>query len=145
MPMVATMKPYTLFVVDDDMPLNPRTDYDNLGKIVCWHSRYDLGDKHDFDEPRDFLQRKLFDMYSSYPSSQYGKPVYEFINQAKPKPQDWNMTDLHTNGCCMKNGLAVTNGASHHLTLLRLKERMCLIGFWTIACQLFRSLFGFGG
>ena len=28
MPMVATMKPYTLFVVDDDMPLNPRTDYD---------------------------------------------------------------------------------------------------------------------
>lgn len=34
MPMVATMKPYTLFVVDDDMPLNPRTDYDNLGTFI---------------------------------------------------------------------------------------------------------------
>ena len=62
MPMVATMKPYTLFVVDDDMPLNPRTDYDNLGKMVCWHSRYNLGDEHDYDEPRDFLQKKLFEI-----------------------------------------------------------------------------------
>lgn len=83
MPMVATMKPYTLFVVDDDMPLNPRTDYDNLGKMVCWHSRYNLGDKHDCDEPRDFLQKKLFEMYSSYPSSQYGKPIYDFIKSGK--------------------------------------------------------------
>ena len=66
MPMVATMKPYTLFVVDDDMPLNPRTDYDNLGKMVCWHSRYNLGDEHDYDEPRDFLQKKLFEMYDVY-------------------------------------------------------------------------------
>jgi len=83
MPMVATMKPYTLFVVDDDMPLNPRTDYDNLGKMVCWHSRYNLGDEHDYGEPRDFLQKKLFEMYSSYPSSQYGKPIYDFIKSGK--------------------------------------------------------------
>lgn len=83
MPMVATMKPYTLFVVDDDMPLNPRTDYDNLGKMVCWHSRYNLGDKHDYDEPRDFFQKKLFEMYSSYPSSQYEKPIYDFIKSGK--------------------------------------------------------------
>ena len=83
MPMVATMKPYTLFVVDDDMPLNPRTDYDNLGKMVCWHSRYNLGDEHDYDEQRDFLQKKLFEMYSSYPSSQYGKPIYDFIKSGK--------------------------------------------------------------
>lgn len=83
MPMVATMKPYTLFVVDDDMPLNPRTDYDNLGKMVCWHSRYNLGDEHDYDEPRGFLQKKLFEMYSSYPSSQYGKPIYDFIKSGK--------------------------------------------------------------
>ena len=31
---------------DDDLP-SPRED-DNLGAMVCWHSRYDLGDKHDF-------------------------------------------------------------------------------------------------
>ncbi len=35
---------------------NPRTDYDNAGTMVCWHSRYTLGDKHDFDSPEDFDQ-----------------------------------------------------------------------------------------
>ena len=31
MPLAATRAPYTLFIVDDDMPLNPREDYDCLG------------------------------------------------------------------------------------------------------------------
>ena len=35
MPLAATRAPYTLFIVDDDMPLNPREDYDCLGKIQC--------------------------------------------------------------------------------------------------------------
>ena len=83
MPMVATMKPYTLFVSEDDMPPNPRTDYNNFGKMLCWHSRYSLGDKHNFDEPGEFLEKQLFDIYSSYPSSEYGKPVYDFIKSGK--------------------------------------------------------------
>lgn len=83
MPMAATVKPYTLFIVDDDIPLNPREENDSLGKMVCFHSRYRLGDQHDFDEPRDFLQRLLFREYSSYPDSQYGKPVYDYIKSGK--------------------------------------------------------------
>ena len=55
MPLAATRAPYTLFIVDDEMPLNPREDYDCLGKMVCWHGRYSLGEKHDFEEPRDFF------------------------------------------------------------------------------------------
>ena len=51
MPLAATRAPYTLFIVDDDMPLNPREDYDCLGKMVCWHGRYSLGEKHDFEDP----------------------------------------------------------------------------------------------
>ena len=27
---------------------NPRS-WDNLGKMVCFHGRYDLGDKHDYN------------------------------------------------------------------------------------------------
>ena len=46
---------YKLKIEYDDMPLNPRTDYDNFGTMVCWHRRYDLGDKHSFSEPREFL------------------------------------------------------------------------------------------
>lgn len=82
-PFAATIAPYTLFIVHDDLADDPRESYDNFGTMVCFHSRYSLGDEHNFDEPRDFLHKKLFDMYSSYPSSQYGKPVYDFIKSGK--------------------------------------------------------------
>lgn len=38
----------------DDLSLNPREDWDNLGNMVCFHSRYNLGDKHDFSYPQEF-------------------------------------------------------------------------------------------
>ncbi len=31
--------------VDDD-PQNPRTEWDNIGTMVCFHGRYELGDKN---------------------------------------------------------------------------------------------------
>jgi hypothetical protein len=37
----------------DSDPLNPRVDYDNVGKMICFHKRYTLGDKHELKE-RDF-------------------------------------------------------------------------------------------
>lgn len=37
----------------EDYPLNPRVDWDNLGTMVCFHGRYDLGDDHDYDH-RDY-------------------------------------------------------------------------------------------
>ncbi len=33
---------------------SPR-DWDNLGTMICRHSRYSLGDKHEFDNAREFL------------------------------------------------------------------------------------------
>jgi hypothetical protein len=34
-------------IIRDDMPSNPRTDFDcNVGRMVCCHSRYNLGDEH---------------------------------------------------------------------------------------------------
>ena len=39
---------YTVKVVRDDNPISPRED-DNLGKMVCFHKRYNLGDKHDYN------------------------------------------------------------------------------------------------
>lgn len=36
---------YTLNIEKDDYPENPRK-WDNIGKMVCSHSRYDLGDEH---------------------------------------------------------------------------------------------------
>jgi hypothetical protein len=36
---------YVLRVFQDENPMNPRED-DNLGTMVCFHKRYNLGDKH---------------------------------------------------------------------------------------------------
>jgi hypothetical protein len=83
--MVAQKPPYTLFVVDDDEPFNPREDRDNFGKMVTFHRRYKLGDEHSHSEPRDFLQSLLFDKYSSYPESEYGKPIYDYIKSGHAK------------------------------------------------------------
>ncbi len=35
---------HTLEIWLDKDPLNPRTEYDNIGKMVCFHKRYTLGD-----------------------------------------------------------------------------------------------------
>lgn len=41
-------KKITLEIVDDESAESPR-EWDNLGKMVCWHRRYSLGDRHDID------------------------------------------------------------------------------------------------
>ncbi len=39
-------KKHIIKVYQDDMAESPR-EWDNLGTMVCFHSRYDLGDKHE--------------------------------------------------------------------------------------------------
>lgn len=46
-----TIGDYTVTISQDDDPMNPRVDFDNLGTMVCWHNRYDLGDKHGYETP----------------------------------------------------------------------------------------------
>jgi len=40
---------YQIDIFSDDDPVDPRMN-DNLGTMVCFHIRYNLGDKHDFDK-----------------------------------------------------------------------------------------------
>lgn len=42
------MKKYTIKIEHDDDPMNPRTDWDNVTTMICFHNRYNLGDKHDY-------------------------------------------------------------------------------------------------
>jgi hypothetical protein len=46
---------YTLKIVRDDDAQNPRKDRDNLGKMICWHRDFRLGDKHGFDNSDELL------------------------------------------------------------------------------------------
>lgn len=57
---------YTIKIMPDENPDSPR-DWDNLGKMVCFHRRYTLGDKHDirhedfggWDEMEAYIRKKL--------------------------------------------------------------------------------------
>lgn len=71
MPMVAAKPPFTLFVIEDNMAENPRTENDNFGTMICFHRRYSLGDKHTYDAPREFLIDKLLDIYSDKESGHH--------------------------------------------------------------------------
>ncbi len=56
MPAVAVKQPYALVLREDESPENPREAYGHFGKMVCFHPRYTLGDKHEYKEPEDFLR-----------------------------------------------------------------------------------------
>ena len=46
-------KTYELEIEQDDNGYNPRTEWDNVTTMVCFHRRYNLGDKHNYNS-RDF-------------------------------------------------------------------------------------------
>jgi hypothetical protein len=50
--MEETYKGYTIKIEQDEYPESPR-EWDNLGTMICFHNRYDLGDKHDLNS-KDF-------------------------------------------------------------------------------------------
>lgn len=41
-------------VEQDETPMHPRKDMDNLGTMVCWHGRYELGDEQPSESPFEF-------------------------------------------------------------------------------------------
>lgn len=48
---------HAVLVRQDESPMNPRTDWDcNLDFMICWHSRYNLGDRHEFKNGHDMMQ-----------------------------------------------------------------------------------------
>ena len=55
-------KGYEIQVYLDESPPNPRKDYDNLGSMICFHSRYNLGDEkgkgaeHPFSGPEALVE-----------------------------------------------------------------------------------------
>lgn len=50
---------YTLTVEHDEYAEDPR-EYDNLCTMVCWHRRYNLGDKHHYDDSDELMGDILY-------------------------------------------------------------------------------------
>lgn len=52
---VARNATHTCIIFEHDAE-NPREFYDPFGHMVCWHRRYNLGDKHAYESPDEFLE-----------------------------------------------------------------------------------------
>jgi hypothetical protein len=48
-----TYRGFRIVISPDDHHQNPRKEYDNLGKMICFHRRYTLGDEHSYRTPQD--------------------------------------------------------------------------------------------
>lgn len=76
MSLVALKQPYMLQVMYDTEPLNPREEYDNLGHMMCWHRRYNLGDRNRFGDSNEFLQdlvKRTASEYAIIRHARFGK------------------------------------------------------------------------
>lgn len=51
----ATKGAYLLTVQSDDFFPNPRREDENFGTMICFHRRYDLGDKREFKDSDDLI------------------------------------------------------------------------------------------
>ena len=53
---------YRIRIENDNEPWNCRTDQDgNVGHMICWNRHYELGDKHEYDDPQDFFKHLLME------------------------------------------------------------------------------------
>lgn len=55
-------KGYTIEIHADDVQGDSPRDWDNLGTMVCWHRRYNLGDEHNHESPGDLFWKLACDV-----------------------------------------------------------------------------------
>lgn len=83
MGMKASKGDYNLYIYYDDDPPNPRIDCDNVTRMICFHPRHSLGDKHNYPGKDEFL-RELFS--ECFPSEEKAERAYDRIyNTHAPK------------------------------------------------------------
>ena len=59
--LMAVEGPYALMVQPDDILISPREVDEHFGTMVCFHSRYALGDSHNYMDKDDFLREMYLD------------------------------------------------------------------------------------
>lgn len=59
-------KNHTIKIFHDELCESPRTMWDNLGVMCCFHKKYNIGDKHDFS----ISEYESWDKFIKYPTFQ---------------------------------------------------------------------------
>lgn len=63
-------------IEQDNYPMNPRTEFDHVGTMACWHRRYDLGD----EQPKQDVEEWLYDL-AGYKTDEYDLDEFPPIDQ----------------------------------------------------------------
>jgi hypothetical protein len=90
-------KGYTVNIYPDEDAPNPRKEFDHLGTMVCFHRRYNLGDRHEFRDPkefRDFLKEEKPICLPLYLYDHSGITIStrsEKFRACDPQGWDWGM------------------------------------------------------
>lgn len=76
-------KGYTIEIKSDNDPTNPR-EWSNLGTMVCFHSRYNLGDDHNYGKSSDAVDEFLAELagvddYLNLPQNDQGKGITNYL------------------------------------------------------------------
>jgi hypothetical protein len=58
--MTTDLRTTSIRLIRSEDPINPREDGDSFGKMVCFHGRYRLGDKHQYRTPEEFHNSEEF-------------------------------------------------------------------------------------
>jgi hypothetical protein len=80
---------HTLKIYYDTEPLNPRTDWDNIGHMCCWHTRYQLGDCKKGTGSRKSPWEPLYDdqdmMFAAITGRHPEDPEFEAMDYGKAR------------------------------------------------------------
>ena len=88
-------KKYKVVIEQDEMAENPREAWDNAGTMICFHRRYNLGDKHRYDSPREFMEAMADRYVTAIEFQEYGAYMDEpFLNTERVEFDGWTDEEL---------------------------------------------------
>lgn len=89
-------------IIRDEHPSNPRKEWDNVGTMVCWHRRYNLGDDQPGHTAGEFLQdlarnHKQQDVLDEFTDDLPDEDIWAFLDGVSDLPPEllWRFLDKH--------------------------------------------------
>ena len=67
------------YEINQDNFSDPRHDFEQLTTLICWHNRWQLGDKHDYATGNDFLLGLVEDELPA--SNDFWKPIVQNLTE----------------------------------------------------------------
>jgi len=78
------MSKFKIKIVQDEDAQDPRTEFDNVGKMVCWHRRYNLGDEQPKEDVEEFLfGLALYNTYDQHNRLTEIPPIEQMLKRIK--------------------------------------------------------------